>query len=65
MFTNNGLSTPLGFASLIVYLLIIAAPAWMLGVWLGNLIIVTWKHRADLKQPTTLRPWVKRLFHIA
>jgi len=64
LFTNNGLSTMLGFASLMIYLLIIAAPLWMLGVWLGNLIIVTWKHRADLTQPTTLRPWVKRLSHI-
>jgi glycerol-3-phosphate acyltransferase PlsY len=62
LFTNNGWSTVLGFASLMVYLLIIAAPLWMLGVWLGNLVIVVWKHRADLKQPTTLRPWVKRLF---
>ena len=64
LFTNNGLSTMLGFASLMIYLLIIAAPLWMLGVWLGNLIIVTWKHRADLTQPTTLRPWAKRRFHI-
>jgi hypothetical protein len=60
-FTNNGWSTVLGFASLIVYLLIIAAPLWMLGVWLGNLIIVIWKHRADLQHSTTLRPWVERL----
>jgi len=60
--TNNGWSTVLGFASLIVYLLIIAAPAWMLGVCLGNLIIVSWKHRVDLKQSTALRPWVKQLF---
>jgi hypothetical protein len=37
----------------------------MLGVWLGNLIIVINKHRADLKQPTTLRPWAKQLFHMA
>ncbi len=62
LLTNNGRSTVLGFASLIVYLLIIAAPIWMIGVWLGNLIIVVWKHRIDLKQPTTLRPWVKRIF---
>jgi glycerol-3-phosphate acyltransferase PlsY len=60
LLTNNGWSTVLGFASLVVYLLIIAAPVWMLGVWLGNLIIVIYKHRADLKQPTTLRPWLKR-----
>jgi glycerol-3-phosphate acyltransferase PlsY len=63
LFTNNGWATVLGFANLIVYLLIIAAPAWMLGVWLGNLIIVVYKHRADLKHPTALRPWVKRLLH--
>jgi acyl phosphate:glycerol-3-phosphate acyltransferase len=65
LLTNNGWSTVLGFASLIAYLLIIAAPAWMLSVWLGNLIIVVWKHRADLRQPTTLRPWVKQLFQSA
>jgi acyl phosphate:glycerol-3-phosphate acyltransferase len=62
LLTNNGWSTVLGFASLVVYLLISTAPAWMLGVWLGNLLIVSVKHRAELKQPTTLRPWVKRLF---
>ena len=60
--TNNGWSTVLGFATLVVYLLIIAAPVWMLGVWLGNLIIVVDKHRIDLKQPMALRPWVKRPF---
>jgi acyl phosphate:glycerol-3-phosphate acyltransferase len=60
LFTNNGWSTVLGFASLSVYLLISAAPWWMLGVWLGNMIIIVWKHRADLAQSTTLRPWVKR-----
>jgi glycerol-3-phosphate acyltransferase PlsY len=65
LFTNNGWSTVLGFASLSVYLLIIAAPLWMLGVWLGNVIIIVWKHRADLKQSTTFRPWVKHLFHMA
>lgn len=64
LLTNNGWSTVLGFASLIVYLLALAAPVWMLGVWLGNLSIVTWKHRADLTQPTTLRPWVKRALHL-
>ena len=47
LLTNNGWSTVLGFASLIVYLLISAVPAWLLGVWLGNLLIVIWKHRAD------------------
>ncbi len=60
LLTNNGWSTVLGFATLVVYLLIIAAPVWMRGVWLGNLIIVVYKHRSDLKQPVALRPWLKR-----
>jgi acyl phosphate:glycerol-3-phosphate acyltransferase len=64
LFTNNGWSTVLGFASLSVYLLIIAAPLWMLGVWLGNMIIIVWKHRADLAQTTALRPWVKHALHL-
>jgi glycerol-3-phosphate acyltransferase PlsY len=64
LLTNNGWSTVLGFAALIVYLLTITAPVWMLGVWLGNLIIVVYKHRADLQQPTALRPWVKLLLRI-
>lgn len=63
LLTNNGWSAVLGFASLSIYLVISAAPVWMVGVWLGNLIMVAWKHRADLKQPTTLRPWAKRLLH--
>jgi glycerol-3-phosphate acyltransferase PlsY len=64
LLTNNGWSTVLGFAGLVVYLLIIAAPPWMLGVWLGNLIIVVYKHRADLAQPTALRLWVTRALHL-
>lgn len=65
LLTNNGWSTVLGVASLGIYLLLIAAPPWMLGVWLGNLGIIGWKHRADLKQPTTLRPWVKRTLRVS
>ncbi|CAG0930429.1 glycerol-3-phosphate acyltransferase PlsY [Thermoflexales bacterium] len=61
LLTNNSWSTVLGVASLIVYLLLSAAPVWLWGVWLGNLLIVIWKHRTDLTQPTALRPWVKRL----
>ena len=63
LLTNNGWSTVLGFITLVVYLLISAAPVWMLGVWLGNLIIVVYKHCTDLQQSVTLRPWVKRLLH--
>ncbi len=60
LLTNNGWATVLGFITLIGYLLFIAAPVWMLSVWLGNLIIVIYKHRADLTQSVSLRLWLKR-----
>jgi hypothetical protein len=44
--------------------LITAAPEWMFGVWLGNLLISLWKHRADLNQPAMLRPWALQLLHV-
>ena len=64
LLTNNGWATVLGLATLVVYLLLIAVPMWMFGVWLGNLIIIVYKHRADLVQPMALRPWVKHLTRV-
>jgi glycerol-3-phosphate acyltransferase PlsY len=32
--------------------------AW---IWLGNLALLIWKHRHDLKQPPGLRPWFLKL----
>jgi glycerol-3-phosphate acyltransferase PlsY len=31
----------------------------LLAVWLGNGLILAWKHRADFKQPPRLRSWLK------
>ncbi len=65
LLTNNGWSTVLGFAGLVGYLLMTAAPLWMLGVGLGNLGIVIWKHRSELKQNVILRPWVKHTLRLS
>ncbi len=33
----------------------------LMGVWVGNLAILTSKHWAELKQPPAIQPWVLRL----
>jgi glycerol-3-phosphate acyltransferase PlsY len=41
------------------------APAWMIGAWAANTLLLLWKHRRDLRRPPRLRPWLLRLFHLA
>ncbi len=36
-------------------------PPELLGVWLGNLALLGWKHREELRQPPGIRPWLLRL----
>ena len=35
-----------------------ANPAVLLAVGVGNLLILAWKHRADLARPFAFRPWL-------
>jgi hypothetical protein len=32
----------------------------LLLVWLGNTLLLAWKHRDELTQPPGLRPWLKK-----
>jgi glycerol-3-phosphate acyltransferase PlsY len=50
--------------TLLLYLVGWHAPAWMFGVWGGNLLIIIWKHRKELRQPPHLRPWLRKAFHL-
>jgi glycerol-3-phosphate acyltransferase PlsY len=43
------------------YLLLTEAEAYLLAIWVGNILIVAWKHRADLALVPQLRPWLKRI----
>ena len=43
------------------YLLISGAPGALLAVWAGNLALVLWKHRRDLRTPPQARPWLQKL----
>jgi len=33
----------------------------LMAVWLGNLALLGWKHRAELRQAPGIRPWLLRL----
>ena len=33
----------------------------LIAVWLGNLALLAWKYREDLRQPPGIRPWLMRL----
>lgn len=33
----------------------------LLAVWAGTLLILAWKHRADLAKPITFRPWLRKM----
>ena len=33
----------------------------LLGVWCGNMAILIWKHRQELRRPPALRPWLRHL----
>ncbi|MFH2102507.1 MAG: glycerol-3-phosphate acyltransferase [Chloroflexota bacterium] len=50
--------------ALLAYLLRGAVPDWMLAMWAGNLVILLWKHRHELRRPPRLRPWLRRLFRL-
>jgi glycerol-3-phosphate acyltransferase PlsY len=55
-------SAVLGLFGLLAYLLASGASAPFLAVWVGNLALVLWKHRRDLRTPPRPRPWLRRLW---
>jgi glycerol-3-phosphate acyltransferase PlsY len=55
-------SVVLGMLAFLGYLLLRRADALTLTVWGGNMLLLVWKHRLDLRHPIHLRPWVSHLF---
>ncbi len=54
-------SAVFGVVVLGAYLLLVGATGPLLAVWAGNLALVLWKHRRDLRTPPRARPWLQRL----
>jgi len=70
--TVDGWTVALGMATWLCCLLLGGAgtPSRVLGgagsppllaVWCGNMAVLIWKHRQELRRPPELRPWLRRL----
>lgn len=73
LLTVDGWAVVLAISGMVVYLML-TPPVWnglaarpretiLFAVGLGNLLILAWKHRADLAHPPRLRPWLRQQFH--
>jgi len=49
----------LSMAGLLAYLLLSHAELPVMAIWLGNALILIWKHRAGLTHGPGLRPWLR------
>jgi glycerol-3-phosphate acyltransferase PlsY len=45
----------------LAHLILRRADPVLLGIWVGNVLILLWKHRVDLCKPPRPRSWVERL----
>lgn len=58
----EGWAVVLAMFSFLLFLLLTAPNDTLyFAIWAGSLVILTWKHRADLAQWPRLRPWVGKL----
>ncbi|HAY85522.1 MAG TPA: hypothetical protein DCY42_11560 [Chloroflexi bacterium] len=58
LLTPTGWAVMLAFAGILTSLLIWLPDPILLLVWLTQTLIQVWTHRADLRQPPRLRPWL-------
>ena len=60
--------TPPGWSVMLALgVILITVLGWLpdpllISVWLAQVVILGWKHKADLRQAPKIRPWVKRAF---
>jgi glycerol-3-phosphate acyltransferase PlsY len=59
--TADAWSSILGMLCFLAYLLLRQADSATLVIWIGNILILLWKQRRDLRQPIRPRPWVSNL----
>ncbi len=54
--TVDGWAVMAGMLTLLAVLLLVGAPPALWAAWLGNALILAWKHREDLRQRVGVRP---------
>lgn len=60
----EGWAVLLTAVTFLICLLLAGSSATLLAIWLGTALLIGWKHRHDLRQRPSLRPWLgQRLSH--
>lgn len=59
--TVDAWSVILGMLGFLAWLLLRQADPVILVIWGGNMLVLVWKHRRDLRQPLRLRPFFVKL----
>jgi acyl-phosphate glycerol 3-phosphate acyltransferase len=59
---ENALAAIAGMLGLPLFLWLSGNPAYFMAVWAGHFLILTYKHRKELRQPLRVRPWASGLF---
>lgn len=59
--TVDAWSVILGMVGFLAYLLLRQAEPFVLAIWGGNMLILAWKHRGDLRQNIRPRPFLLKL----
>lgn len=57
---GDGLTMVMGMFGLAAFLILGSVHVALLLVWVINMLVITWKHRRDLRQPIHLRPYLLR-----
>jgi glycerol-3-phosphate acyltransferase PlsY len=58
--SNSGWAICFTSVTMMIYLLLFDQNPVLYGVMAGNIAILAYKYRADLRQPPALRPWITR-----
>lgn len=59
----DGWAVILAMLGVFIYLILFQPVPVLLAVWVGNILILAWKHRADLAHYPYLRSWIINLVH--
>lgn len=57
---TDAYSVMASMVGVLAHLLLRGHPPFLIAVWIGNMLVLVWKHRADLRQKPRLRPWLRR-----
>ena len=63
LFTLPGWMVMAGMGVILAVLLLWLPDPLLFSVWVGEVLILAWTHRADLRRGPRLRSWVVRIFH--